>query len=142
MKLDKRIKRRLYREESTQKRARALKSERELLIKVVESFSKTFSSASSQSSLSPSSTSSSNFEDQLLSSKYQPVPDFVELKVPKKIVNSPEVVAALDHHKLSPYSFNDVLAAVVRASNGDLNNFVISTSTTNRTAKKCLYKNV
>ena len=62
--------------------------------------------------------------------------DFVELKVSRKIVNSPKVVAALDHHKLSPSAFNDVFAAFIRASSGYLNNFVISTSTTNRTAKK------
>ena len=84
MKLDKRIKRRLYKEESTQKRAKVSDSERELLSKVVESSSQYFSSASSQSSLSLSSTSSSNFEDQLLSSRYQPAPDFVELKSSQK----------------------------------------------------------
>ena len=135
MKLDKRIKRRLHREESTQKRAKASESERELLCKVVESSSQYFSSASSQSSLSPSSTSSSNFEDQLLSSRYQPAPDFVELKVSRKIVNSLEIVAALDRHKLTPNAFSDVSAAIVRASGGDPKNFVISTGTTNRTAK-------
>ena len=103
--------------------------------KVVESSSQYFSSASSQRSLLPSSTSSSNFEDQLLYSKYQPAPDFDELKVPRKIVNSSEVVAALDRHKISPRAFNDVFAAIVKASGRYLNNFVISTSTTNRTAK-------
>ena len=51
MKLDKRIKGRLYREESTQKRPKASESERELLSKVVESSSQYVSSASSESSL-------------------------------------------------------------------------------------------
>ena len=114
------------------------------LSKVVESSSQYFSSASSQSSLSLSSTSSSSFEDQLLSSRYQPALDFVELKVPRKIVNLLEVVATLDRRKLSPNAFNDVFAAIVRASGGYLNNFVISTSSTNRIEKmsiqKCLKK--
>ena len=106
-----------------------------MLSRVVESSSQYFSSARSQSSLSPSSTSSFNYEDQLLSSRYQPAPDFVKLKVPRKIANLPEVAAASDRHKLSPNAFSDVFAAIVRASGADFNNFVISTSTTNRAAK-------
>jgi len=125
VKLGKRIKARLQREESTEKRKKKSKDEQELLIKVVDSSSQNLSSASSKTSSPASSISSSNFEDRLLSSKYQLAPEFVELRVPRKIVNSPEVVAAIDRHKLSPNAFNDVFAAIVRASGGDLNNFVI-----------------
>ena len=85
-----------------------------MLSRVVESSSQYFSSARSQSSLSPSSTSSFNYEDQLLSSRYQLAPDFVKLKVPRKIANSPEVAAASDRHKLSPNAFSGVFAAIVR----------------------------
>ena len=63
-------------------------------------------------------------------------PDFVELKVPRKILNSPDRAAAVDRHKLSPNAFNNVFASIVSASGGDVNDFVLSTSTSSRTIKK------
>ena len=62
-------------------------------------------------------------------------PDFIELKVPRRILNSPDIVAAVDRHKLSSNAFNDVFASIVRSSGGN-NDFVLSTSTSNRTIKK------
>ena len=104
-----------------------------LLSEVVDCSSQCLSSASSQS---PSSSKSfSDFEDQQLSPRYQPAPNLDELKVPQKILSTPKVIAAVDRHKLSSNAFDDVFAAIVRASGGNLNNFVISTSTTSRANK-------
>jgi len=135
VKLRKQIKRRISREESAKKRQKTSKTERELLRKVVDSSSLCLSSASSETSSVTSNASFFDFENRPLSHRNQPAPDFVELKIPRKIANSPEVVAAIDRHKLSPNAFNDVFAAIVRASGGDLNDFIISSSTTSRAAK-------
>ena len=63
-------------------------------------------------------------------------PDFTELQVSRRIFNSPDTVAAVDRHKLSPNAFNDVFAATVRARGDDINNFVLRTSTSSQTIKK------
>ena len=60
--------------------------------------------------------------------------DFIELKVPK--LNSPDIVAAADRHKLFPNAFNNAFAAIVRASGGNVNGLVLSASTSSRAIKK------
>ena len=65
--------------------------------------------------------------------------DFIELKVPRRILNSPDVAAEVNRHKLSPNAFNDIFAAIVSASGGNINEFVLSTSTNSQTTNKCLH---
>ena len=59
-----------------------------------------------------------DFEDNLLSSRYKAI-DFIELQVPKRVVSPPDVVATVNRHKLSCNAFNDVFAAIMRASSGN-----------------------
>jgi len=47
----------------------------------------------------------------------------------------PQVVAAADRHKLSSNALNDVVSSVIKESGGDVNDFVLSTSTTLRARK-------
>ena len=79
---------------------------------------------------------SSDFEANLLFSKYKATLDIIEMKVRRRILNSPDIVAAVDRHRLSPYAFRDVFAAIVGANGGNVNDFVLSTSTSSGTIKK------
>ena len=87
--------------------------------------------------------SSSELEDNLLSSRYKAATDFIELKVPRRILNSPNIVAAVNRHKLFPNAFN-IFAGIAKASGDNVNNFVLNTSTRAGSLKKfaliCLMK--
>ena len=87
--------------------------------------------------------SSSELEDNLLSSRYKAATDFIELKVLRRILNSPNIVAAVNRHKLFPNAFN-IFAGIAKASGDNVNNFVLNTSTRAGSLKKfaliCLMK--
>ena len=74
----------------------------------------------------------------MLSSRYKVTPHFIELKVLRRILNLPDIVAAVDRHKLSPNAINNVFAGLVRASGGNVNDFVLCKSTSSQTIKKVL----
>ena len=57
---------------------------------------------------------------------------FITLEVPRKITSMPQVVAAAVRHKLSSNALNDIVFSVIQESEGDVNNFVLNTSTTLR----------
>ena len=57
---------------------------------------------------------------------------FITLYVPRRITSLPQVVAAADRHKLSSNALNDVLTGLIKGSGGDVNDFIISASTTRR----------
>ena len=54
---------------------------------------------------------------------------------PRRISALPQVVAIADWHKLSNNAGNDVLAALMRDCNRNVDDFVLSTSTTLRARK-------
>lgn len=58
--------------------------------------------------------------------------DFVNLKLPKKIMQCVEITAAADRLKLSDTQITMIVSAVVKAGHGDLNNFDVSRCTTRR----------
>ena len=62
--------------------------------------------------------------------------DFVKLYVPKRIATTSQVVSAADRHRISSNALNDVLAAIIRESNGDVNEFVLSKASTLRGRKQ------
>ena len=57
---------------------------------------------------------------------------FITLDVPRRITSLPQVVAAADRHKLSSNALNDDLTGLIKDSGGDVNDFIISASTTRR----------
>ena len=57
---------------------------------------------------------------------------YVTLNVPRHVTSLPQVVEAADRHKLSNNAVNDILAALIRDCGCDLNDFVLSKSTTLR----------
>ena len=57
---------------------------------------------------------------------------YITLNVPRQISALPQVVEAADRHKLSSNAVNDVLAALIRDCGGDVDDFVLSKSTTLR----------
>ena len=62
--------------------------------------------------------------------------DFVKLYDPKRIATTCQVVSAADRHRISSNALNDVLAAIIRESNGDVNEFVLSKASTLRGRKQ------
>ena len=52
--------------------------------------------------------------------------------MPWRITSLPQVDTAADRHKLSSNALNDVLTGLIKDSGGDVNDFIISTSTTRR----------
>ena len=58
--------------------------------------------------------------------------DFVNLNLPKKIMQCEEITAAADRLKLSDIQITMIISAIVKAGNSDLNNFDVSRSTTRR----------
>ena len=63
----------------------------------------------------------SDFEDNLLSSRHKATLDFIEMKISRKILDSTDVVAAVNRHKFFPNAFNDTSSTIVRASGGNVN---------------------
>ena len=82
-----------------------------------------------------SSESSMSGDDVVKCDTFSAKKSFVTLNVPKKITSLPQVVAAADRHKLSSNALNDVLSALIKDSGGDVNDFILSTSTTLRFRK-------
>ena len=80
------------------------------------------------------STSNSTDEEEYAgcSSQIQTTLSYVSLKVPRRIAALPQVVAAADRHKLSSNALNDVLASLIRECNGNVQDFILSTSSTLR----------
>ena len=62
--------------------------------------------------------------------------DFVRLNVPKRIAAASQVVAAADRHRISSNALNDILAAFIRESDGDVNDFILSKASTLRGRKE------
>ena len=62
--------------------------------------------------------------------------DFVRLNDPKRIAAASQVVAAADKHRISSNALNDILAAFIRESDGDVNDFILSEASTLRGRKK------
>ena len=62
--------------------------------------------------------------------------DFVRLNVPKRIAAAFQVVAAADRHRISSNALNDSLAAFIRESDGDVNDFILSKASTLRVRKE------
>ena len=62
--------------------------------------------------------------------------DFVGLNVPKRIAAASQVVAAADRHRISSNALNDILAAFIRESDGDVNDFILSKASTLRGRKE------
>lgn len=58
--------------------------------------------------------------------------DFVNLNLPKKLMHCEDITAAADRLKLSDAQLTMILSAVVKAGQGNLDNFDISRSTTRR----------
>ena len=49
--------------------------------------------------------SSLDFQNNMIFLRYKAARYFIELKVPRRILNSPDTVAAVNRHKLSPNAF-------------------------------------
>lgn len=62
--------------------------------------------------------------------------DSVPLNVPRRIIFSPSVILAADRHKISSNALNDIVAALIRESNGNVDDFVLSKTSTLRARKK------
>ena len=62
--------------------------------------------------------------------------DFVKFYVPKRIATTSQVASAADRHRISSNVLNDVLAAIIRESNGDVNELVLSKESTFRGRKQ------
>ena len=78
---------------------------------------------SSSESDSAGSETSHDFESETAGASRQ---DFVKLYVPKRIATTSQVVSAAERHQISSNALNDVLATIIRESNGDVNEFVLS----------------
>ena len=84
------------------------------------------------SSDTDASSSSVSTEDCESTSNITAKPQSVSLEVPRQITKLPQSIAAADRHKISSNALNDVLAALIRECHGNVNDFVLSTSTTLR----------
>ena len=62
--------------------------------------------------------------------------DFVKLYVPKRITTTSQVVSAADKQRISSNALNDVLDAIIRQSNGDINEFALGKASTLRGRKQ------
>ena len=63
-------------------------------------------------------------------------PDFVRLNVPKRIVTASQVVAAADRYQISSNALNDIFTAVIRESDSNVNDFIISKASTLKDRKE------
>ena len=80
-----------------------------------------------------SSTSSSTEEDIAgCSDSIITKSQYVTLQVPRQIATLPQVVSAADRHKMSSNALNDVLSSLIKECNGNVNDFILSTSSTLR----------
>ena len=60
----------------------------------------------------------------------------LRLDVPKGIAAVSQIVAAADRHRISSNALNYILAAVIRESDGDVNDFILSKASTLRGRKE------
>ena len=58
------------------------------------------------------------------------------LRVPRNIASTSQIVMAADRHKISGNTLNDLLAAIIRESQGCVEDFVLSQMSTLRGRKK------
>jgi len=133
--IDKNLQRRLLRKRSREaaELQRESRSSKELLLmkEIVSGSLEEISSSESDSNQSE--ISDVQFQSQLATTSK---PDFVKLYVPKRIATASQVVAAADRHRISSNALNDVLAAVIRESDGDVNDFILSKASTLRGRKQ------
>ena len=125
--MDKNVQRRWLR-----KRSRSCPAEKEICL-IKEIVTGPLEGISSSESDSAGSKTSQDFISETAGASRQ---DFVKLYVPKRIATSSQVVSAADRHRISSNAFNDVLAAIIRESNGDVNKFVLSKASTLRGRKQ------
>ena len=132
--MDKNVQRRLLRKRSCEaaQQQREDKAAKEICL-IKEIVTGPLEGISSSESDSAGSETSQGFISETAGANRQ---DFVKLYVPKRIATTSQVVSAADMHRISSNALNDVLAAIIRESNGDLNEFVLSKASTLRGRKQ------
>ena len=71
-----------------------------------------------------------------LPSKQRKNPDRILLHVPRNIASTSQVVMTADRHKISSNALNDIIASIIRESQGCVKDFVLSQISTVRGRKK------
>ena len=122
--MDKNVQRRLLRKRSREvaQQQREDKAAKEISL-IKEIVTGSLEGISSSESDSAGSETSQGFISETPGASPQ---DFVKLHVPKRIATTSQVVSAADRHRISSNALNDVLSAIIRESNGDVNEFVLS----------------
>ena len=69
-------------------------------------------------------------------SKQRKNPDRILLHVPRNIASTSQVVMTADRHKISSNALNDIIASIIRESQGCVKDFVLSQMSTLRGRKK------
>ena len=123
MELERRLSRKRHTEEAFDRRKRKCDEEKERAFEAIDSVN-----------ISNSDVTSSLFEseEEIPETSVSSKNAFITLNVPRRITSLPQVVAAADKHKLSSNALNDVLAGLIKDSGCDVNDFIISASTTRR----------
>ena len=121
MELERRQSRKRYTEEAFDRRKRKCDEEKERALEAIDSVN-----------ISDSDVTSSLFEseEEIPETSASSQNAFITLNVPRRFTSLPQVVAAADRHKLSSNALNGVLTGLIKDSGGDVNDFIISASTT------------
>ena len=69
-------------------------------------------------------------------SKQRKNPDRILLHVPRNIASTSQVAMTADRHKISSNALNDIIASIIRESQGSIEDFVLSQLSTLRGRKK------
>ena len=123
MELERRLSRKRHTEEAFDRRKRKCDEEKERALEAIDSVN-----------ISDSDVTSSLFEseEEIPETSASSKNAFITFNVPRRITSLPQIVAAADRHKLSCNALNDVLTGLIKDSRGDVNDFIISASTTRR----------